>query len=221
MEQTVHLDEISCKGGQAISILTDVTSPEQVQDLVKICEEKYGQIDILVNNSGLTAINYPHLFTSFLELELESWDKIIATNLTSLFICGQAVGRHMVRQSIRGRIVNIGSTASFGADRGGANYISAKHGVLGLTRLMALDLGPKNIIVNVIAPGMTGTEGAMPFLSREPRKTGIEKAVPLKRMGKPEEVATAAVFLASDECSYVHGTAIVVDGGFLAHERWD
>ena len=127
----------------------------------------------------------------------------------------------MVERKIEGRMINIASITSFGAEKRTPNYIASKHGVLGLTRSMAVELSPFNIIVNAIAPGMTGTEAAIPRLTRDPLRTGIEKGVPLGRMGKPEEVASVAVFLASDECSYVTGTAIVVDGGYLAYERWD
>ena len=212
--------EISAQGGEAVSIPTDVTVPEQVNTLVKACDEQFGRIDVLVNNAGVTAVHHPQLFAHCLELELENWNRVIDINLTSLFICSQKVARYMVRRDIQGRIINIASTASFGADLGGANYVAAKHGVMGLTRSMAVELGAHKIVVNAIAPGMTETEGARPIFREERRRSGIEKSVPLNRAGTPEEVASAAVFLASDECSYVNGSAIVVDGGFLAYERW-
>lgn len=212
--------EISAQGGEAVSIPTDVTVPEQVNNLVKACDERFGRIDVLVNNAGVTAVHHPQLFAHCLELDLENWNRVIDINLTSLFICSQKVARYMVRRDIQGRIINIASTASFGADLGGANYVAAKHGVMGLTRSMAVELGSHKIIVNAIAPGMTETEGARPIFREERRRTGIEKSVPLNRAGTPEEVASAAVFLASDECTYVNGSAIVVDGGFLAYERW-
>ncbi len=217
-ESTCH--EISAQGGEAVSIPTDVTVPEQVNTLVKGCDEHFGRIDVLVNNAGVTAVHHPKLFAHCLELDLENWNRVIDINLTSLFICSQKVARYMVRRDIQGRIINIASTASFGADLGGANYVAAKHGVMGLTRSMAVELGSHKIIVNAIAPGMTETEGARPIFREERRRTGIEKSVPLNRAGTPEEVASAAVFLASDECTYVNGSAIVVDGGFLAYERW-
>lgn len=212
--------EISAQGGEAVSIPTDVTVPDQVGKLVEGCDEKYGRIDILVNNAGVTGVHHPKLFAHCLELDLKNWNRVIDINLTSLFICSQAVARYMVRHGIEGRIINIASTTSFGADLGGANYVASKHGVMGLTRAMAVELGDHKIIVNAIAPGMTATEGALPIFSEETKRIGIEKSVPLRRPGKPEEVASAAVFLASDECSYVNGSAIVVDGGFLAYERW-
>lgn len=212
--------EISAQGGEAVCIPTDVTVSEQVRNLVEACDEKYGQIDILVNNAGVTGVHHPQLFAHCLELDLENWNRVIEINLTSLFICSQTVARYMVRRGIEGRIINIASTTSFGADLGGTNYVASKHGVMGLTRAMAVELGDHKIIVNAIAPGMTATEGALPIFSEEPKRTGIEKSVPLRRPGKPEEVASAAVFLASDECTYVNGSAIVVDGGFLAYERW-
>ena len=212
--------EISAQGGEAVSIPTDVTVPEQVNTLVKACDEQFGRIDVLVNNAGVTAVHHPQLFAHCLDLDLENWNRVIDINLTSLFICSQKVARYMVRRDIQGRIINIASTASFGADLGGANYVAAKHGVMGLTRSMAVELGAHKIVVNAIAPGMTETEGARPIFREERRRTGIEKSVPLNRAGTPEEVASAAVFLASDECSYVNGSAIVVDGGFLAYERW-
>lgn len=212
--------EISAQGGEAVSIPTDVTVPEQVNTLVETCDERFGRIDVLVNNAGVTAVHHPQLFAHCLELDLENWNRVIDINLTSLFICSQKVARYMVRREIQGRIINIASTASFGADLGGANYVAAKHGVMGLTRSMAVELGSHKIIVNAIAPGMTETEGARAIFREERRRTGIEKSVPLNRAGTPEEVASAAVFLASDECTYVNGSAIVVDGGFLAYERW-
>ncbi|MCY3778381.1 MAG: 3-oxoacyl-ACP reductase FabG [Candidatus Aminicenantes bacterium] len=212
--------EISAQGGEAVSIPTDVTVPEQVNTLVEACDEQFGRIDVLVNNAGVTAVHHPQLFAHCLELDLENWNRVIDINLTSLFICSQKVARYMVRRNIQGRIINIASTASFGADLGGANYVAAKHGVMGLTRSMAVELGSHKIIVNAIAPGMTETEGARPIFREERRRTGIEKSVPLNRAGTPAEVASAAVFLASDECTYVNGSAIVVDGGFLAYERW-
>ncbi len=212
--------EISARGGEAVSIPTDVTVAEQVDTLVSACDEQFGRIDVLVNNAGVTAVHHPQLFAHCLELDLESWNRVIDINLTSLFICSQKVARYMVRRDIQGRIINIASTASFGADLGGANYVAAKHGVMGLTRSMAVELGSHKIIVNAIAPGMTETEGARPIFREERRRIGIEKSVPLNRAGTPEEVASAAVFLASDECTYVNGSAIVVDGGFLAYERW-
>ena len=214
-------DEINGAGGEAIAVATDVTDPSQVEALVSACDAKYSRIDVLVSNAGVTSVHHPQLFAPFLELSLEAWRKVIDINLTSLFICGQAVGRYMVDRKIEGRMINIGSITSFGAEKRAPNYSSSKHGVLGLTRAMAVELSPFNIIVNAIAPGMTGTEGALPRLTRDPLRTGIEMGVPLGRMGKPEEVASVAVFLASDECSYVTGTAIVVDGGYLAYERWD
>jgi len=212
--------EISALGGEAVSIPTDVTVPEQVNALVQACDEQFGRIDVLVNNAGVTAVHHPQLFAHCLELDLENWNRVIDINLTSLFICSQKVARYMVRRDIQGRIINIASTTSFGADLGGVNYVASKHGVMGLTRAMAVELGDYKIIVNAIAPGMTATEGARPIFSEEPKRTGIAKSVPLRRPGKPEEVAAAAVFLASDECTYVNGSAIVVDGGFLAYERW-
>ena len=212
--------EIFDQGGEAVSIPTDVTDAEQVNRLVNACDEQFGRIDILVNNAGVTAVHHPQLFAHCLELDLENWNRVIDINLTSLFICSQKVARYMVRRDIQGRIINIASTASFGADLGGANYVAAKHGVMGLTRSMAVELGAHKINVNAIAPGMTETEGARPIFREERRRTGIEKSVPLNRAGTPEEVASAAVFLASDECTYVNGSAIVVDGGFLAYERW-
>ena len=199
-------DEINGAGGEAIAVATDVTDPSQVEALVSACDAKYSRIDVLVSNAGVTGVHHPQLFAPFLELSLEAWRKVIDINLTSLFICGQAVGRYMVDRKIEGRMINIGSITSFGAEKRAPNYSSSKHGVLGLTRAMAVELSPFNIIVNAIAPGMTGTEGALPRLTRDPLRTGIEMGVPLGRMGKPEEVASVAVFLASDECSYVTGT---------------
>ena len=142
----------------------------------------------------MTAVHHPQLFAHCLELDLENWNRVIDINLTSLFICSQKVARYMVRRDIQGRIINIASTASFGADLGGANYVAAKHGVMGLTRSMAVELGSHKIIVNAIAPGMTETEGARPSSGGAQTDRNREVGA-VESGGHAEEVASAAVFL--------------------------
>jgi NAD(P)-dependent dehydrogenase (short-subunit alcohol dehydrogenase family) len=208
--------DIETAGGQALSIPTDVSEPAQVEALVGRVLERFGRIDILINNAGLTGANGP-----FLAMPLETWRRILDVNLTGMFLCGQAVARAMVERGIPGRIVNVGSINSFAAEKEAAAYVASKGAILALTRAMAVELAPYGIIVNCLAPGPIRVENNAPLFDAEPTRTGIARGVPLGRPGVPEETAAAALFLASDECTFVVGTSLVIDGGYLAYLRFD
>lgn len=195
--------QIEVSGGSTIFIPTDVGVPEQVENLVEETIEKFGQIDILVNNAAITRCWEP-----FLEMSLESWQRVIDVNLTGVFLCSQAVARHMVQRRY-GRIINIGSVGSFMPQSNAVHYCAAKGGVIMLTKSLALELSQHNILVNAVAPGAIFTERSV-----EDSGSGLAK-IPLGRQGKVEEVAAAVLFLASDEASYVQGETLVVDGGWL------
>ena len=207
------VDAVVAAGGVAIAPgRTDVSVPEQVARAVSTTIAHFGTIDILINNAGIAGANGP-----FLDVTFSAWQRIIDVNLSGMFLCGQAVARHMVEHGIRGRIVNVGSVNSFAAEREAAAYVAAKHGVLGLTQAMAIDLASYGITVNCLAPGpITVERNAAMFASLQEQ---IGTGVPLGRPGTIEEAAAAALFLASDEASFVTGATLIVDGGMLAYLR--
>jgi 3-oxoacyl-[acyl-carrier protein] reductase len=182
---------------------TDVSIPAQVERLVQETMDRFGQIDVLVNNAGITRCWDPAL-----EMSPESWQRVIDVNLTGVFLCAQAVAKHMARKKY-GRIINIGSVASFMPQPNAAHYCAAKGGLIMLTKSLALDLSPHNILVNAVAPGAIHTERSV-----EDGVGGLGK-IPLGRLGTVEELAAAVLFLASDEASYIQGQTLVVDGGWL------
>ena len=207
---------VKSAGGTACVVPTDVGEPGQVTSLVDQVIESQGSIDILVNNAGQTGSNGP-----FLTMPLSTWRHILDVNLTGMFLCGQSVGRAMVERGIRGRIINIGSINSFAAEKEGAAYVASKGGVLLLTAAMAVEMAPHGIVVNCLAPGPIRVEKSAPVFDEEPIRSALPKAVPVGRAGAPEEVAAAAVFFASDECTFVTGASLLVDGGYRAYNRFD
>lgn len=209
-------ERIVQNGGKARVVRTDVSKAEDVDQLVDFCRNEFDRIDILVNNAARVTFG-----PSFLDLELTTWQKTLDVNLTGMFLCSQAVARLMVQQQIQGRIINLASINSFGAERFGTAYVTTKAGVLGLTRTMAVELAQYGILVNAIAPGPILTETSQAPFAQEPYQTGIKKGVLLGRPGTPEEIACVAVFLASDESSFVDGTVFCADGGFLAQLRFN
>lgn len=205
------VQEIEGKGGFALFVSTDVSVKEQVDNLIKETLAHFSQIDILVNNAAITGCYEP-----LLEMPLESWQRVIDVNLTGVFLCSQAAARHMAEKKY-GKIINIGSVGSSMPEKDCPHYCASKGGVTMLTKSMALDLAPFHISVNAIAPGAIMTEKVGQALQEqglEEHATSISK-IPLARFGEVEEVAAAAVFLASDEASYIQGATLVVDGGYL------
>jgi len=199
-------DEIKSLGLEAIGIKADISNAEEVNQLVKTTVEKFGRIDILVNNAGI----YP--FKLLTEMKEEDWDKVLNVNLKGVFNCTKAVLPEMIKQK-NGNIINIASIA--GAVVGYLNlshYSASKAGILGFTRSAALELAQHGIRVNAIAPGAIETPGTK-VLGNEALKQ-FAQMIPLKRMGQPEDVAKAVVFLASDDSNYITGQLIVVDGGY-------
>ncbi len=184
----------------------DVTSEESVKKAYDTILEKHNRIDILVNNAGITRDNL------IIRMSTDDWDKVINTNLKGTFICSKLVARTMMSQR-SGRIINISSVVGVMGNAGQANYSSSKAGVIGLTKSLAKEFGSRNILVNCIAPGYVET--AMTHaLSEEQRKVFVD-IIPLKRGAKPEDIANAAAFFASDDSSYITGQVLNVDGGML------
>jgi 3-oxoacyl-[acyl-carrier protein] reductase len=200
--------EIEATGGEALSIASDVTSPESVDAMIRATLDRFGRLDILVNNAG-TGLNQP-----FLETSLDQWERVLEVNLTGVFLCAQAAARVMAAQRY-GKIVNIGSISGQRGAQGRAAYGAAKAGVMQLTRVMAVELAPCGVNVNAVAPGPVVTEQSNSTHTAATRRAYHDR-IPLNRYGLAEEIAAAVVFLASDESSFVMGHILNVDGGFGA-----
>ena len=198
--------EICGHGRRAMAVRADVARLEQVQSMVDAAEDALGPIDILINNAGV----FPRV--PFLDLTEGDWDYVLDVNLKGSCFCAQAVAKTMVAAGRTGVIVNLTSGAAFRSSPRGVHYVASKGGVLSMTRAMALELAPYRIRVNAIAPGLTDT--AQPrYGGSEAELAEAARAIPLGRMARPEEIARAAVFLASDDAGFVTGQTLHVNGG--------
>lgn len=191
-------------GGKAAAFQADVSNFKQAEDLVKFALETFGDLHILVNNAGITRD------TLIMMMSEADWDAVIDTNLKSTFNCSKAAVKHMMRKRY-GRIVNIASVAGQMGNPGQANYSASKGGQIALTKSLGRELATRNITVNALAPGFVDTE-ILDAMSQETLESAL-KMVPLGRKGKPEEIAYAAAFLASDQAAYITGQVLGVDGG--------
>lgn len=207
--------ELTEAGRAARFVPTDVADPTSVESLVDDVLREHGHIDVLVNNAAVS------LGGTLLDTDLDVWTRTVAVNQTGTFLCSQQVARAMVDTGTTGRIVNLASVNSFAAEAGAASYVATKGAVLALTRAMAVDLAPYGIRVNAIAPGPIRTEHTAASFDEPSMATGISRGVPLGRAGRADEVAPLVVFLASDESTFVNGTTLVADGGYLAYARLD
>jgi NAD(P)-dependent dehydrogenase (short-subunit alcohol dehydrogenase family) len=201
-------------GGEVSGLACDVSLEDDVAQLVAAAQRALGGIDVLVNNAG-TARRDP-----FLTIAAGDWDRIIAVNLRGMFLVAQAVSRHMAERGGGGVIINMSSTNGLAGEQDYAHYNASKAGVLLLTRTMAVELGSHGIRVNALCPGYIRTplnEAISASLGGAGFETGyVRDRIPLGRAGRAEEVAAAYAFLASDDASFIHGTALVIDGGQLA-----
>jgi NAD(P)-dependent dehydrogenase (short-subunit alcohol dehydrogenase family) len=196
--------EVEKTGAKGLAVKCDVLNKPEVDDLIAKTMKKFGKLDILVNNAGI----YP--FVPFLDMTEDNWDKVLDVNLKSVFLCSQAAAKVMKPGS---KIISISSIASLIGYQGLTHYCASKGGINGMTRALALELAPKKINVNAIAPGAIDTPGVNGALNEEAKKQTIA-AIPWARMGVPEDIANAVVFLASDKSDYITGQIIVVDGGW-------
>ncbi|PYF07072.1 3-oxoacyl-[acyl-carrier-protein] reductase [Ureibacillus chungkukjangi] len=196
--------EIQNLGSQAIAVQANISDNNSVQELMNATMEQFGAIDILVNNAGITRDNL------LMRMKEDEWDDVINTNLKGVFLCTKAVTRQMMKQRA-GRIINISSIVGVMGNAGQANYVAAKAGVIGLTKTTARELASRNILVNAIAPGFITTE--MTDTLPEDVKSSMLNQIPLAKLGNPEDVAKAVVFLASDDASYMTGQTLHIDGG--------
>ena len=207
-EAQVVTSEIVASGGTAMSVKVDISDPDQVDAMVKQTLEAFGRIDILVNNAGIGHVK------SFLSITLEEWNRVLGIDLTGQFLCAQAAARVMVKQG-GGRIVNVASISGERGGTGRAAYGAAKAGVILLTKVMAVELAAKGIGVNAISPGPTETDQVRECHD-DATRAAYHSVLPIKRYAAPSEIANAALFLASEEASFVSGHILNVDGGFGA-----
>jgi len=196
--------DITAAGGAAFAVKMDVAEPEQIKAGFKAVLERFGRLDILVNNAAITRDGLA------LRMKQEDWDAVIRTNLTGAHLCIQQAMSTMMRARA-GRIINITSVVAQTGNAGQANYVAAKAGLIGLTKAIAMEIASRNITVNAVAPGFIETP-MTDVLSAEV-KENLKTRIPLGRMGCPRDVAAAIVFLASDEAGYITGHVLDVNGG--------
>ncbi len=191
-------------GAKAMALRCDVSSETDVKALMDTALKTFGRIDILVNNAGITRDNLLML------MKPEDFDAVISANLRGTFLCMKAVTRQMVKQRY-GRIVNLSSVVGLRGNAGQVNYAASKAGVIGMTKSLAKELAGRNITVNAVAPGFIDTD--MTAALTDAARTAALGAIPMGRMGAPEDVARAVAFLAGDGAAYITGQVLAVDGG--------
>ena len=211
-EAQLVVDEIEKAGGEALAVECDVSRKEEVSEMVRKTIERFSRIDVLVNNAGICQ------FKPFLEMTEEEWQRTLEINLKGYFLCAQACAQEMIKNK-SGVIVNIASIVMGQIGKGMAglsHYSASKGGIAALTKTLALELAPYNIRVNAIAPGSIDTPMAASGKSNSKVLEKTLSMIPLKRMGRPEEIANTVLFLSSEASSYITGIIVVVDGGWLA-----
>lgn len=198
------VEEIAKGGGAAVAIRADVGDESEVADLFAALRDELGPVAVLVNNAGITRDNL------LLRMSVASWDETLTTNLRSAFLCSKQALRDMLRARW-GRIISVASVAGVSGNAGQVNYAASKAGVIGLTKSLAKEVGSRGITVNAVAPGWIETDMTQ-TLGEDVAAKAVE-TISLGRLGRPEEVASAVGYLASDAAGYITGQTIVVDGG--------
>lgn len=196
---------IKCNGGEAVSIGADVSNFSKAQELVNATLDAFGSLDILVNNAGTTRDRL------LMQMKEEDWEAVIQTNLKSVYNCCKAAIRPMLRARSGGRIINITSVSGLTGQVGQSNYSASKAGIIGFTNALAKEVGSRKITVNAIAPGYIPSVLTQDLAQEV--KDAIIRLTPLGRFGEPDDVANAALFLASDEAAFITGVTLRVDGG--------
>jgi 3-oxoacyl-[acyl-carrier protein] reductase len=196
---------IAASGGSAEGICLDVADPASVSAAFKAVVEKHGKLDVLVNNAGITDDGL------ILRMSKDSWDKVLATDLTGVFLCAQEAAKVMIKKRVPGRIVNITSVVGLMGNPGQTNYAAAKAGVIGFTKALAREIGSRGITVNAVAPGYVETP--MTDVLNDEQKKSLVGQIVLGRLGRGDDVAGAVVYLASEAAAYVTGITVNVSGG--------
>lgn len=200
-------DEVVAAGGTAVALAADVADGEAVQRVIETTTGQFGRLDILVNNAGITRDQL------LLRMKREDWDAVLATNLTGTFLCTQAVLKTMLKQR-SGRIISISSVVGQSGNPGQTNYAATKAGIIGFSKALAREVASRSITVNVVAPGLIDTDMTRDISSDA--QANWASAIPLGRLGTPEDVAAAVCFLASDAAGYITGQVLAVNGGMYA-----
>lgn len=198
--------EIREQGGEAAFMKVNTSRFEEVESSASQVAEKWGRIDILINNAGITRD------ASLKKMTTEQWQQVMDVNLTGVFNCTKVISNYMVEQGY-GRIISASSVVGLYGNFGQTNYVAAKAGVIGMTRVWARELGRKGVTANAVAPGFIATEMTKKIPDEVLRQ--IEAKIPVGKMGDPEDIASAYVFLASEEARYVNGAVLSVDGGMV------
>ena len=198
---------IAAAGGSAEALRLDVADPASVTAGFKAVVEKHGKLDVLVNNAGITDDGL------ILRMSKDSWDRVLATDLTGVFLCAQEAAKTMLKKRVAGRIVNITSVVGLMGNPGQTNYAASKAGVIGFTKALAREIGSRGITVNAVAPGYI--ESSMTDVLNEEQKKNLVGEIVLGRLGRGDDVAGAVVYLASDAAAYVTGITVNVSGGLL------
>ena len=197
--------QIADEGGAAVALALDVADRASVDAALQKVLEAQGRVDHLVNNAGITRD------TLLLRMKQEDWDQVLATNLTGTYLCTQAVLKPMLKQR-SGRIVNVASVVGVTGNAGQANYVASKAGIIGFTKAVAREVASRSITVNAVAPGFIDTD--MTAAMTEKAREAVASSIPLGRVGRPEDIASAVAFLVSDAAAYITGQVLGVDGGF-------
>ena len=198
------VEAIRAAGGIADVLTLDVTDAAAVTAAVAALVERHGRLDILVNNAGITRDQL------MLRMKRDDWDAVLSTNLTAAFVAAQAALKPMIKQRA-GRIINITSVVGQSGNAGQANYAASKAGLIGFTKALAQEVASRNVTVNAVAPGLIDTD--MTKAISDGAQDDWASKIPLKRLGSPDDVASAVAFLASDEASYITGHVLAVNGG--------
>ena len=204
------VEEIKAINGNALAVKADVSNPEDVSQMINLTTEKFGKVNILINNAGI------YMQKSFTDVTEQDFDRILNINLKGVFLCSKAAVPEMIKQG-KGKIINIASIAGQVGFANSSAYCASKGAIINITRELALELAQYKINVNAIGPGVIETDMTKNLLKNKATKEALLANIPLNRIGKPEDIANAALFLASDNSDYITGITLFVDGGWLAH----